>query len=136
MIGEEEEEREFLDDDTKSAMRSRSNPLAGAASVRDLQFKGVIPSDVQRTIIENRLRALLEQQSTAISSFAKLPHSNDITKTQKDFSKNTMKSLTMWANKKAESHVVPDQIEQPEYYLKSTLRQKEDFNLKLEKIKS
>ena len=135
MIGEEEE-REFLDDDTKSAMRSRSNPLTGTASVRDLQFKGVIPSDVQKAIIENRLRALLEQQSTALSSFAKLPHSNDITKTQKDFSKNTMKSLTMWANKKAESHVVPDQIEQPEYYLKSTLRQKEDFNLKLEKIKS
>lgn len=137
MIGEEEEEREFLDDDTKSAIsRSRSNPLTGTASVRDLQFKGVIPGDIQKAIVENRLRALLDQQSAGISSFAKLPHSNDITKTQKEFSKNTMKSLTMWDNKKAESHVTTDQIEKPEYYLKSTLREKEDFNQKLEKIKN
>lgn len=42
MIGEEEEERDFVDEDTKSAIsRSRSNPLNGTGSARDLHFKAV-----------------------------------------------------------------------------------------------
>lgn len=82
MIGEEEEEREFVEEDTKSAMsRSRSNPLSGPGSVRDLHFKGVNPGDTQRAMIEYRLRALANQQSASITSFARLPHSNDVSKT-------------------------------------------------------
>lgn len=78
--------------------------------------------------METRLRVLGEQQSTSISSFARLPHSNDVTKTQKDLSKNTIMSLTMWANKKADGHGAREQVTKPEYYLKSTLREKEEFN--------
>lgn len=146
MIGEEEE-REFIEEDTKSAMsRSRSNP---AGSAKELGLQGSPSSALPKNpyalgkrgssfipgkhVDPSRLNLL--GQTSSISSFARLPHSNDIYKTQKNFGKNAMKTLTLCANEKAQTHLEKEQLEKPEFVLKSTLHDQNDLSHKISQIK-
>ena len=145
MIGEEEE-REFIEEDTKSAMsRSRSNPAGSSA--KELGFKLGSSTDLKKNehIIEKsnaklipgkqRMRLNLRGSPSTMSSFARPPHS-DIGKTQKNFGKNTMHALTLCDNEKAETYLEKDKLEKPGYVLKSTLNEKDDLRHRIAKIKN
>lgn len=148
MIGEEEE-REFIEEDTKSAVsRSKSNPAGASArglglqrgSSSDLQKNAHTIDDSSRKLLQNRptlpTHMNLLGHKTSASTFAKLPHSYDIHKTQKNFSENVMKVLTLCDNEKAPEYLAMGRLEKPEYVLKSTLNEMHELQLKQAIVKS
>ena len=81
---------------------------------------------------------LHDASRTSVSSFAVLPHSLDVKKTQHNFSRNTMQTLTLCQNEKKPDHLLREEARRtkPAFVLKKTLEAQHQLAQKCEQVSS